>query len=447
MRQLGDFFEFTQLVNRFYPSLVLAGLGLSVLFSVSGTLRGVWIILQLKPAEAMRAKPPARARRTVLERWRSLWKRLGFRWHLVIRSLQRHRIRVLTGVLCAMVGTMLILFALTSFDAMDRMTAFTFEKIQVSDLDLYFQGALEYGALLEAKTLPGVDHAEPLMRWFCTLRSGRYERDTSLTGILPSARLTVPRDEDAKPVSVPEWGVLLNRQLAEALHVRVGDVIEATPKEGRREVVAIPVVGIVEGYTGLAAYGDFHYVNSIAGEAESLNAVQTSVDPSQLPHLYQELKGLPMLQGYGNTNDQKRQFEEITDKQRMAMRVMIVFSGLLFSGSIFTASLVSLTERNREIATFRVLGYRPNEIAAIFLRESFLVNSAGILIGLLPGYYLTEFAIASLSTEKQSLPFAIQPATWVWTIGLGLAFTALANFPVLRAIKKMDWLDALNVKE
>lgn len=447
LRLLGDFFEFTTLVNRPYPWLILAAITLSVTFAMTGTLRGLVQVVRLQPAESMRPKPPATVHKSFLERSQRLWKQLGFRWQMVIRDLLRQRLRVATGLLCSTVGTMLIFLALTVQHSMNEMVAFTFGKMMVSDIDLAFQGELEYEAFLETKRLPGVDYAEPILRLYGSFSSGRTTRDGAVTGLIPNARLTIPRDGRMRPVKLPDVGLVITTQMADIFKLRVGDTVRFTPKRGQPETLALPVARIVEGYTGPAAYASFEYVNRIAHEEASLNAVQTQINPTQLDELYAALKQLPRLQGFSSLLDQESQLQELMEIQRVALRVMILFAGMLFCASVLTASLVSLAERRQEIATFRVLGYRQAEVASIFIRETFMVNLVGMLMGLPLGYALARWMIEALATESQALPMRFEWSTAVWTVGLGLLFTTLANLPVVRAIGKMDWLEALNVKE
>ena len=127
--------------------------------------------------------------------------------------------------------------------------------------------------------------------------------------------------------------------------------------------------------------------------------------------------------------------------------VTILFAGLTFFGSVLNASLISLAERQTEIATLRVLGYTSREVGVLFLRESLCLNLLGSLFGLPLGYVLSLQIGKLVDTEIFRLPMVIQPLSWSLPVLLGLMFTLLAHWPVQRAIDKMDWLAALNVKE
>lgn len=442
-----QFIEMSRMVNRPYPWLIATSILLSVLFAVIGTIRGVVAIMRLNPSEAMRPKPPASARQSLLEQWRWLWTKLGFRWKMVLRGLVRHPTRVITGIFCALVGTTLIVMALAVNDATDELVYFTFDKMMVSDFDLAFQSELEFGAFLEARRLPGVEYAEPLLNLPCAIHHQHRSKDTAVIGIVPTARLTVLRDFEGQRVVLPDHGLVFTEQLADMLSVTSGDVVSVVFKKGERRRIQVPVVMVIQSYTGASAYAQFDYLNRLIGEVSSVNRVQVEFDPSKLDSFYGAIKTLPKLQGFSALHEQRAFLQALVKQNKASNQVQILFAGLLFAGSVITASLVSLAERRQEIATFRVLGYREREIGTIFFLECMILNGAGILIGLPTGYYLGKWVVDVSATEQMQLPYLVTNKSWFIAIGLGVIFTALANYPVHRAIKTMDWMNALNVQE
>jgi len=127
--------------------------------------------------------------------------------------------------------------------------------------------------------------------------------------------------------------------------------------------------------------------------------------------------------------------------------IVILFAGLIFFGSILNSSLISLAERQQEIAMFRVLGYGPREVGSIFLWESLLLNLLGALLGLPLGYWLSIQTDNMVDTNIFRIPSSISPLSWCLPVILGLLFPLLAHAMVQRAIRKMNWLQVLNVKE
>ena len=268
-RVYRDFYEFPTLVNRVYPEVSLTGLGISLGFGVLGTLRGVGVVLRLRPAAAMRPKPPARGRRIGLERWRGLWDLLGFRWHMALRAMFRSRMRTGAGVFASAAGAALMVTTFFSKDATEHMLDFQFEKVLRADFDLAFQEDRDRGALLECRRLPGVDHAEPLLQVACTLENGRRRRKVAVTGLIPEARLTVPRDAQGRQVAIPGVGLMLSRRLAEIVDVEQGESVTLTPVRGLRRPATVPVTKVVDSYFGVTAYADYEYLNHLVGTANA----------------------------------------------------------------------------------------------------------------------------------------------------------------------------------
>ena len=445
----NQLYELPNIVNRTYPSIVGGCLALGVIVACVGTLRGVWQVIALMPAEAMRPKPPEAMRRVALEGLQTLWRKLDFRWQMVFRSLTRNRIRTFTNIFSSAMGTALILQTLQVSDALNELLEFTFEQMLVSDFDLTFKDELDFDAYLAVSRLPGVDDAEPVLNVACTFYHGHRKRQGALSGIFPGARLTVPQNSDGTLIPIPDYGIMLSDALARKLQAQVGDTISFVPTKGERRQIRIPVAAIVQSYVGMTAYANFKHLNQLLGEELSLNAVQAVVDsrPTVVHAFYQQLKQIPALQGFAAIREQKAQLKQLLAPVDTINSLLIVFAGLLCCGSIITSSLISLAERRQEIATFRVLGYQPHQIGAIFLRESLLVNSVGIVLGLPIGYWFARYIVAAVGTDTTRLPFIITPTTWYFAVALSLLFTAFGFLPVYRAINRMNWKEVLSVRE
>ncbi len=422
---------------------------LGTAIAVLGTFRGVQRVIQLRPADAMRPKPPDVGRRIFLERWPDLWRGFGFRWQMVIRGIVRHRLRAFTSVFSAMMGSALILQTLQIDDSFQELIGFTFDRMLVSDFDLTLKDEVDWSGYLDARRLPGIDYAEPVLVVGCTFYNGHHTKRGAVTGILPTARLTVPRNSQGNAQPMPVHGLVLTRRLADVLHVERGDPIVLVPLKGARERLRCTVSRIVESFVGTAAYAEFDYLNSLIGEERTLNVVQAEVDtdPEMVRRFYHELKQTPSLQGFSALREQKVQLLELLKPLKVVNRFLIAFAGLLYCGGIVTSSLISLAERKQEIATFRVLGYQPRHIGGIFLRESMLVNSIGTLLGMPVGFVFAYFINRYVATDLTRLPFVIDPSTLWWTIGLGIVFTFVAYMPIYHAVRRLDWIAALNVNE
>lgn len=446
----ADFYKFPRLINRPAPGVMLAGVGLSLLFSLLGTWRGVRSLLRLHPAEAMRPAPPPQGHRIFLERLGLLWRRLGFRWQMVLRSLFRQRMRTAVTTGAASIGAALLLTTFHMRDAMQELIRFQYQKLLRADYELAFKDQRDGGALLEARQLPGVDRAEPVFQVACTFHHGHLRKQGSIVGLQHDAVLTQLYDTAGRPIVLPQTGLVLTRKLAELLQVRPGDRLTFVPVQGRRDRLQVPVMRVVDSYLGTAAYADFDYLNRLMGEEATLTQVQLKVSPERATtqSFYRELKRLPALQSVSAVRDQKKKLMRVLIEQMMiSIFIVIVFAGMIFFGSLLNASLISLAERREEIALLRVLGYSSREVGGLFLRENLCLNITGTLLGLPLGFLFSHWITRLYNTELFRIPLVIRPESWWSTAALGVLFALLAHWPVRRAVRQMNWQQTLNVKE
>jgi len=445
-----QFFQFPDFQNEFSPGIHAAGLAISVACAVLGGLRGSRAVLRLQPAEAMRPAAPRRGGAVLLERIQWLWKSLDSGWRMVLRNVLRNRVRTLAGIFAAAMGASVLVNAWMMADAMTYFLDFQFRYVLRSDMDLTFQDEHAEDALLEAARLPGVDRAEPFLSVACTFRNGPYEKKGSITGLVPGAQLTVPRDLQERPVRIPQAGLAMTRTLADILHLGRGDTVTVEPVKGLRMVRVVPVAEIAESYLGISVYADFGYLNRLVNEESALSGVQLALDGDRghRAALLRQLKQLPALQAVGAREDIIQGIEEtVLEHQWVVIDIMIFFAGVVFFGSILNASLVSLAERQREVATLRVLGYGPWQIGTLLLRESMILTLIGTGLGMPLGYALTVFTAWAYNTELFRLPVIATTGTWVWTAVLAVLFGLLAHVFVQRAIHRMAWPDALKAQE
>jgi putative ABC transport system permease protein len=444
------FFQFPVFENQFWPSAHLTGLTISVGCAALGSLRGSRAVLKLRPAEAMRPAAPRQGGPVWLERVGWFWQSLSSGWRMVLRNTLRNRVRTIAGLFAAAMGAAVLVNAWMMADAMRYFLDFQFRHLLRSDMDLTFKDERSDDAFLEAARLPGVDRAEPFLAVACTFRNGPYAKKGSITGLVPGAQLTVPRDRQARAIRIPAAGLAMSRTLAEILHLNRGDTVTIEPVKGLRRARDVPVAEIADSYFGLTVYGDIRYLSRLVGEELALSGVQLALDgdKAQLAALDRELKRLPALQGVAARADVIAGIEETVLKhQWVVIDVMIVFAGIVFFGSIVNASLVSLAERQREVATLRVLGYEPWQVGSLLLRESMIVTVLGAVLGMPMGYLLTATTVWSYNSEMFRVPIVTRPGTWGWTLVLAVVFGLVAHLFVQRSIHRMAWPEALKAQE
>jgi putative ABC transport system permease protein len=179
-----------------------------------------------------------------------------------------------------------------------------------------------------------------------------------------------------------------------------------------------------------------------------VNLVQMSVDPSAKSALYRAAKRLPNAQGFTVRANMKANIEStFVETMGASLGLMIVFAGVIALGSSINSSLVEIADRRRDIATFRVLGYRPQQIAGIFFRQNMLTFTLGLIASIPLGYGLVVAIARAYDTELFRMPVIVKPATVALTGFIAFTYVLTAQWLVYRQIVKLDWLEAVQANE
>ncbi len=443
-----SFFEFPSFDYQFCPDLLLIGVLMSLGFAIAGTAKGVWTVLKLQPAEAMRPTPPSKGGSIFLEKLTFLWRRLGFRTHIALRSLARNPFRTATGIISQAIAMSLIFSTFVMFDSMWYLVEYQFDTIVHSDADIGMRDERGMNALYEAQTLPGVDEAEPALGMVFDMRNGRCARRQSVLGLSDPHRLTTPTTAEGEAIHVPKEGLVLSSKLAEILDLNVGDIFDLTPIRGRRDKVQTFVASIATSYLGLEAYASRKYLSKLVGEASAVNTVQMTIDPTKRDAFYAAIKKLPNAQGLNVRTDTKHNIEKtVVETTTASLGMLIFFAGVIAFGSMVNASLIELGDRIRDVATFRVLGYKPRHIAAIFFRQNMIIFLLGAMLAAPMGYGLVTASSVAYDTELFRMPVVISTESITQTIVICVVFVLFAQFVVWRQTQKLDWLEGIKIKE
>lgn len=442
------FYQFPSLEYRFHLDLAAIGFGISIAFAIAGTVRGARSVLKLHPAEAMRPNPPERGGRVAIEAAGFLWRRLSFRSQMAIRSVMRNRFRTATAVFSTAIAIAIVFMSLVLWDSFYYMVEYQFDLVSRSDVDLGMRDEGSVRAVYEARGLPGVQRAEPMLGIACDLRNGRFSRRLGVTGLSPDHQLTIPRRSNGEAIPIPSRGLVLAKKLADLLHARVGDPLELTPVRGRRDTRIVHVASIVDTFLGLDAYADIDYLSEVVGEARAVNAVQLAVDPSQMPALYREIKDLPNAQGMGVRADAKHNImTTLVENSVFSIGILIGFAGVIAFGSIVNNALIEIGDRVREVATLRVLGYDASAVSGIFFRQTAIIFLMGLTLSFPLGYAMVSGLSSAYDSELYRMPVVIRPVQVAYTVLASAAFVVFAQWVVERQVQRLDWQDALKAKE
>lgn len=445
-----EYFEFPDMATGVYVETHFIGIASSVICSLLGSLNGARQAVRLQPAAAMRPAPPARGGAIWLEQASWLWGQLNAAWRLTMRGIFRNRMRSAMTVFSSMSGAALLISGFNLFAAQDYLIDFEFYRVNRSDLELSFQDYQDRRALDEILRLPGVDAAEAKFDLPCTLIAGPVRQKIGIQGIQQGARMTVPRDKEGSPIRLPEVGLVLGRHLAKKLHVGVGDSLIVSPSVGERRPVRVHVSRIVDGYIGLVVYADMRYLASLVNESFVMNRIQVQTSHVAIEEkvLFSRLREMPQVNAITNRRDLIASLQETLFANQMVMIVAIVgFAGVIFLGSVVNSSMINLAERQREVATLRAIGYAEWRIGGLFLRESGVTALMGTVLGIPAGYGIVYLISFAFNTDLARLPTITAGWGVIVTFGLAIVFVGLAHAVVQRAIHRLNYIEALNIKE
>jgi putative ABC transport system permease protein len=445
----AQFYKIEFLRARFYPDLHLLGVGISALFASAGALKAALRAARLQPALAMRPPEPERGGRIFIERAAFVWNRLSFSWRLVLRAVFRNPFRSGVSLIAVLLSTSLIVTAFNMVDSLDYLMEYQFKVLQREDVTVTLRDPRGVGGPHELAGAAGMALVEPQLNVICDLVNGARSKRLSVSGLPRDHTLFNPMDEKGRPISIPAEGLVLGKKTAEVLGVEVGDTVSLRPLIGERKTVEAPVVGIAEVFFGLAAYADIAYLSRLLGEEWAANSLLADrFGEGDWEATYAELKERPTVVA---VTRRERAFEQMEstfgETQGMMIGIMVLFAGLIAFGSVLNTALVSLSEREREVGTFRVLGFTPGEVAAILRGEQAFLSVFGIALGLWGGVLLSHLISAAYNTELYRFPVVIRGWRLVQASLLMAGFIAAAQLLIRRFIGRIDWLDAIKINE
>jgi putative ABC transport system permease protein len=443
----NGFFRFPTLTYTLPPNVVVEGVLVSFIAATLGALNAVRRVAALPPAEAMRPEPPARYRRSLLER-AGLARYLSAPVRMILRNVGRHPVRAATSVLGIAAAVSMLILGTFFLDSIGVLMEVQFFVTQRQDVTVSFVLPASARALHEIRRLPGVIHAEPLRAVPARLRAAQRSRIVSVQGLIGEPTLNRVVDVDGGAMRLPPGGLVLSLKLAEVLGAGVGDLITVEVLDGERPVVHVPVSGIVEEYMGTAAYMHIDALRLLIGESDTLSGAFLQIDQSYADPLYRRLKRTPMVAGVSL----KRSAIESFEKTLAETFYVMIFFNLLFSsviafGVVYNAARVSLSERSRELASLRVLGFTRGEISLILLGELAVVVLLAIPIGMLLGYLFAGLLVAAFNTELYRFPLVVTPRTFGYAATAVLVAATLSGLVVRRRLDHLDLVAVLKTRE
>lgn len=443
----GDFFRFPFLVFVKSPDVYLAAAGLSLVAAIVGAIRAIWDVVRLPPAVAMQPPAPPRFRR-VLPAAVAIDRVLSQPTVMMLRNIARHPIRAGFTMLGMALATAILVVSLFVSDTMEQLIDVTYFMADRQDATLSFIEKRPQDVVMQVGRLPGVLAAEPYREVPVRIRSASLERRVIVSGRPRGADLNRIIDVDLRPVVLPNVGLAISQMLAKILDVGVGDVVELDLLEGQHRTVMLPVTALVEDYFGIKGMMDADALARLMREAPAVTSVNVSLDQNAVQRFYDAIKGLPTVSGLALQRASLANFRASLALLVNTMAgIYTTLAAIIAFGVVYNSARISLSERARELASLRVLGFTRGEVLRILLLELAVLTLAAQPPGWMIGYGLAWIMKTNLAGELMRVRLVVEHGTYVLASGIVIGAALASAYVVRERINQLDLVSVLKTRD
>jgi putative ABC transport system permease protein len=437
------FFRFPQLDfvldNRVLAAAVVAS-ALAAFVGVAGAVRRA---IRLPPAEAMRPEPPAQFRAALAERlgvghWFSATTRMA------MRNIERRPVRSALTCLALALATGILIVPNSFRDGIAYVIDFQWDVVQRQTVTLSLVDPGPPDVLSDFRHLPGVVYAEPFRFVPVELKSGPIARRMLIQGLPEHGTLNRVLAAGPTQILLPPRGIVMSAKLAAVLHVRPGDEVIAHVLEGRERELSVPVIALAEDFAGTAAYMEYHALNRLLLEGDRINGAHVVVDQARWPEFVAAVKNTPRIGGCVIKNSLREGFRQTTAQSiGLLQKMYLMFATIVAFGIIYNSARISLSERARELATLRGLGFTRAEVGAVLIGELAILTVVALPVGLAIGSGLARGIITTVNTETVRVPLVLTPANYAFAVLVVATASALSALFATRKIAEINLVSAL----
>jgi putative ABC transport system permease protein len=429
------------------PVVLAAAVALSFAAAILGTWSALARAVRLAPAAAMQPPAPTSYRRTLVDRLR-LGRLLSMPTEMILRHIERWPLRALLTVFGTAMAVMLLVTLFFFFDSIDELVDSFYFRENRQDLVIGMVDARPDAARFEIARLPGVRAAEPVLQVPARLAHGHLNQRTAISGLGRDTAFRTFRDAAGRGFTLPSSGIVLSEELADLLGLHGGDEVRVEILEGARRQAVLPVAAVSSEHVGLAAYMDRRALADLAGEPGTLTGIQALVDSAARAELMQRLKAMPAV---ASISTREQAVTALRQTMARSMTIVIDFyiglGAVIAFGVVYNAARISLSERGRELASLRVLGFTRSEVGYVLLGELGLLVLLALPVGCVLGRGLAWVTAHAMETKLFRIPFVMQPSTYGIAMGIALASAAVSAAMVAWRIQRLDLIAVLKTRE
>lgn len=442
-----DYYRLPSLDFSISPGLVLVAFAVSIASAAAGATLPLLRAARLAPADAMRPDVPWRGHRFGGRGLRAP-KRLGQMHRLVLRDLTSRPLRSLLAWTGLAFGTAVMMMGRFQHDAIDHMIERQFRPTERQDISVAFFEPASARALSEIASIDGVrrveaDRAVPVRVAF---RAAGYR--TVMRGLDPGARLRRPLDARGRPIDPPAAGVLLTGYLARWLGARGGDPIELEVLTGRRARLRLPLAGVVEEPFGSQAYVSRAVLDRLLAEGPRVDGAELAIDGRRLAPVMRALERRPAVASIERPREAIRNFYDGMARTVLTFTVIATaFGAVITAGVTYSSAQVALSERARDLASLRILGFDRSEVGYLLLGELALLVALAVPFGFVLGHALVALLVHGFDSDLFRIPRYVSPSTYGVAALTTFASALAAAVPVWRRVGALDLVAVLKARD
>jgi putative ABC transport system permease protein len=367
---------------------------------------------------------------------------------MIARHIERRPAKSLLSVLGIASACGIMMVGNFQQNSVDFMVHVQFGLSQREDLQVSFVEPTAHTALYELRSLRGVRYVEGFRAVPVRLRFEHRSYRTAVQGVEPGGELMRVLDMRLQPVALPPAGLVLTDYLGQILGLRPGDRVVVEVLDGSRPVREVQVAAFTKQYIGVQAYMQRQALNRLLGEGDVLSGAYLAADRQYWDGIYAALKERPRVLGTVVHEVAIASFYDTVAESVLFFSFIATLLGATIAfGVVYNSARIALSERSRELASLRVLGFTRGEIAYILLGELAVLTLAAIPLGLLIGEGLCAYLAFKFQSDLYRIPLVVDPPTFALAAAVVLVSAAISGYLVWRRLSHLDLVAVLKTRE
>lgn len=445
------------IVTPYQWDYALMATGAALACTLLATFYACYKELTAQPAELMRPPSPKEGKRILLERVTLIWKHLNFTWKSSIRNLFRYKKRFFMTIagIGGCMALMVVGFGIR--DSIMCIGTIQYQEIQVYDGMIYLSSSVTEDEVQQIKNaMDGMDK----MDRYIEMEMTREPISLSVDGSTEDVYLCVPEDKDkiedfmnfrsrttGEVYHIQDDGIILTEKMANTLDVSSGDTIYLGADGEEKEVT---ITDVCENYMQHYVYMSPELYQELYGEEPEYNSILFDLKDASAQELSQAGEELLKYDGVMNvtyTNSIEDQLNTMLQSLDLVIVVLIVSAGLLAFVVLYNLNNINITERRRELATLKVLGFYDTEVSSYVYRENIMLTIFSIVVGIVLGALLHRFVITTVEVDAVMFGRVVKWQSYLYSALFTTAFSLFVNWVMYYKLKKIDMVESLKSVE